>query len=39
MGKTKRVAREDEDKAVIAIPEVVRVVIVAVEPQAVVIML
>ena len=39
MEKTKRVAGKNEDETVVAIPEVVRVVIVAVEPQVIDIML
>lgn len=37
MGKTKRVARQNEHETIVAIPEVVRVIIVAVEPQVIVI--
>jgi len=37
--KTKRFAGEDEDEMIVAIPNVVRIVIVAVEPQTIVIML
>ena len=36
-GETKRVARENEHQAIVAIPSVVRIVVVRVEPQVVVI--